>query len=202
MDNKSRRSFALGVSVTILGLMLTIFASGCATPAPHAASVRFITDNNDMLRDYFTRRGVAVKTSADGLLNEIENTPASRDAILRYVSFLRQWMDASVANMANVSTTRDAQGDPNPYRRQVIRLSDTGEFTLDHDSSPPRLVLDLKHPDARADGYVAMPDIDLHTEMTNAMTAAKDYELAQAILAKLDPHLALAWPTPIPFQKP
>jgi flagellar basal-body rod protein FlgC len=46
-------------------------------------------------------------------------------------------------------------------------------------ADPPdkvRLVFDPSHPDANEDGYVAMPDIDIITEMVDLMSATRAYE--------------------------
>jgi flagellar basal-body rod protein FlgC len=40
----------------------------------------------------------------------------------------------------------------------------------------PRMIFDPSHPDANADGYVAMPDIDIITEMVDLMSASRAYE--------------------------
>jgi len=39
-----------------------------------------------------------------------------------------------------------------------------------------RMIYDPSHPDANEDGYVAMPDIDIITEMVNLMSATRAYE--------------------------
>ncbi len=44
------------------------------------------------------------------------------------------------------------------------------------DSRPPKMVYDPAHPDADANGYVAMPNINVIEEMTNMITATRAYE--------------------------
>jgi flagellar basal-body rod protein FlgC len=44
------------------------------------------------------------------------------------------------------------------------------------DATPPREVLDPSHPDADAEGYVAFPNLDLVTEMTDMLSASRAYE--------------------------
>ena len=44
------------------------------------------------------------------------------------------------------------------------------------DSRPPKMVYDPSHPDADANGYVAMPNINVVEEMTNMITATRAYE--------------------------
>jgi flagellar basal-body rod protein FlgC len=44
------------------------------------------------------------------------------------------------------------------------------------DKTAPRMVYDPSHPDANADGYVAMPNINIVTEMVNMISASRAFE--------------------------
>jgi flagellar basal-body rod protein FlgC len=104
-------------------------------------------------------------------------------------------MDVIANNIANTETTRTADGQP--YKRQQVvfapimsamssPLAASGSNSAPEegvqvaavvaDERPPRMVYDPSHPDANADGYVAYPDIDLVTEMTDMMSATRAYE--------------------------
>lgn len=104
-------------------------------------------------------------------------------------------MDIISNNIANINTTRTPQG--GPYQRQMpIFESRLKELMLDlpvprenqalgegvrvaaivQDSAPPLLVFDPKHPDANADGYVAMPNINIVNEMVDMISATRAYE--------------------------
>ncbi|MFH0920775.1 MAG: flagellar basal body rod protein FlgC [Fibrobacterota bacterium] len=48
--------------------------------------------------------------------------------------------------------------------------------SIQEDTAPPRLVYDPSHPDANADGYVAMPNVNVIQEMTDMITATRAYE--------------------------
>ena len=61
-----------------------------------------------------------------------------------------------------------AQGDPSSAA--VVETSEA------QDSTPPRKVYDPSHPDADADGYVAMPNINIVTEMVNMISASRAFE--------------------------
>jgi flagellar basal-body rod protein FlgC len=61
-----------------------------------------------------------------------------------------------------------AQGDPSTAA--VVETSEA------QDSTPPRMVYDPSHPDADADGYVAMPNINIVTEMVNMISASRAFE--------------------------
>jgi flagellar basal-body rod protein FlgC len=102
-------------------------------------------------------------------------------------------LDVISNNIANVNTTRTVDG--GPYRRQFVvfepRPGDgsfsgmmTRQFQLNgvkvtgikKDDSPLRMIYEPGHPDADADGYVKMPNINIITEMVDMMTASRAYE--------------------------
>jgi len=47
----------------------------------------------------------------------------------------------------------------------------------------PRLVLDPNHPDAREDGYVVFPDINIVTEMVDMISASRAYEANATVMS-------------------
>ena len=97
-------------------------------------------------------------------------------------------MDTISANIANANTTRDAQGRPNPYQRRFAVFAPGDGHggngvhvrTVGQDNREGRLVLDPGHPDTIESGplagYVRMPNVDLATEMVNAVEASRSYE--------------------------
>jgi len=48
--------------------------------------------------------------------------------------------------------------------------------SIQKDSSPPRMVFDPGHPDANAEGYVAMPNVNVVNEMVDLISASRAYE--------------------------
>lgn len=93
------------------------------------------------------------------------------------------------SNLANARTTRTPDGGPYKRRAPVFvaepvqsfdsalasELSDVRvERIVEIDAQ--RMVFDPKHPDADAEGFVAMPDIDVVAEMVDLMTASRSYE--------------------------
>lgn len=106
-------------------------------------------------------------------------------------------MDTIANNLANVNTTRTERG--GPYRRQMPifasrylaeAMRDGGRFRgagvrvlgIVEDSDPPKLVYDPAHPDANADGYVEMPNVNVVTEMVDMIGASRAYEANIAAL--------------------
>lgn len=97
----------------------------------------------------------------------------------------RAFLDTVAGNMANAYVTRRSDGKPGPYLRRVALLAagdGSGgpgvhvQSVVEDTKSRPRLVKDPGHPDANADGYVAYPNVDMSTEMVNAMVAVRAYE--------------------------
>ncbi|MBV8748806.1 MAG: flagellar basal body rod protein FlgC [Candidatus Eremiobacteraeota bacterium] len=107
-------------------------------------------------------------------------------------------MDTIANNIANVNTTRTAEG--GPFKRQLVVYAQkndpnaTQPGSLDgdadpaasqagvevvgivNDPSPDRLVYDPTHPDADANGYVHMPNVEVVKEMVDMMAASRAYE--------------------------
>ena len=98
----------------------------------------------------------------------------------------RMRMDVTSANLANADTTRGADG--KPYQRQEVVLQAGGGPSFGDvlsgvqvagivpDQSPGRRVYDPGHPDADAQGYVTLPNVNTVTEMTDLITESRGYE--------------------------
>ena len=105
-------------------------------------------------------------------------------------------MDVISENMANSSTTRTENG--GSYRRKLVVLQTQGEdqsrfrrifqnqlqqvgqgvqvAQVAEDPSDFTPVYDPTHPDANADGYVMMPNVDPVKETVDMMAATRAYE--------------------------
>jgi flagellar basal-body rod protein FlgC len=93
----------------------------------------------------------------------------------------RTRMDIMASNIANASTTQDAQGQPNPYRRRfaVIAAGQPG------DSSRPGVhVKEIKQDmspfipkwDEDKHQFVMYPNVDPTVEFVNSIEASRAYE--------------------------
>lgn len=107
-------------------------------------------------------------------------------------------MDVISSNIANAETTRAriVNGEAVPYRRKTVVL-EPGQASFDQllkaqvtgqafqgvkvgkvqeDRSPLKLVYNPNHPDANAEGYVYMPNVDITREMVDMISASRSYE--------------------------
>ena len=101
-------------------------------------------------------------------------------------------MDTIAGNIANADTTRTENG--GPYRRKVAVFQENLNRELDNfdgtnfngagikavgiaeDTSPFKVVYSPSSPDADADGYVRMPNVDILDEMVDMISASRAYE--------------------------
>jgi flagellar basal-body rod protein FlgC len=111
-------------------------------------------------------------------------------------------MDVTAENLANAQSTRAADGQP--YRRKEVVLqavdgqsgfadalaaangaaptTSNGQVpgvkvaAITEDPTPGHRVYDPSHPDADANGYVTMPNVDTVTEMVDLMSEQRSYE--------------------------
>ncbi|MEZ6062785.1 MAG: flagellar basal body rod protein FlgC [Planctomycetaceae bacterium] len=104
----------------------------------------------------------------------------------------RMRMEVAANNIANARSTRSVNG--GPYRRQqVVFAAQMDRFLLPGNAGQPNLggvrvvgtqadnsplpqIYDPGHPDANADGYVLMPNVNLPHEMVDLVTASRAYE--------------------------
>jgi flagellar basal-body rod protein FlgC len=103
----------------------------------------------------------------------------------------RARMEVAVSNLANAESTRGPDGQP--YRRRAVVLETApvdGERVFDvqaqpdgvrvagivEDQTPFRRRYEPSHPDADADGFVAVPNVDVPEEMVDMLGAARAYQ--------------------------
>lgn len=109
-------------------------------------------------------------------------------------------MDVISSNIANAETTRAhiSNGEVVPYRRKVVVMepqknsfenilqsqmsgsNGVGQGVkvgaIREDQSPLKPVFNPTHPDANAEGYVYMPNVDITKEMIDMISASRSYE--------------------------
>lgn len=108
-------------------------------------------------------------------------------------------MDVISSNIANAETTRakTENGEAVPYKRKLVELkTSTTSFkdmlqakmsgeevqqgvvvaSIEEDTAPLKTVYNPTHPDANAEGYVSMPNVDITKEMVDLISASRSYE--------------------------
>jgi len=107
-------------------------------------------------------------------------------------------MDVTAENLANAQTTKGADGQPYRRKEVVLREISQGGFgaqltaamgtgaksrpggvevaEIASDQTAGKMVYDPSHPDANAQGYVQMPNVDTVTEMVDLIDSSRAYE--------------------------
>ena len=108
----------------------------------------------------------------------------------------RRRMNIIASNLANVNSTKSVNGAPYRRRDLLIRADRTVSqpfgtlmnnlgfpdppgvkaVKVVEDHRPARQMYDPQHPDANAQGFVQMPDINTIEEMVNLISASRAYE--------------------------
>jgi flagellar basal-body rod protein FlgC len=103
----------------------------------------------------------------------------------------RTRIEAAVSNMANAESTRGPDGQP--YRRRDVLLAADHTSSFDNalgkagaigvrvagvveDQAPFRTRYEPSHPDADAQGFVKLPNIDPQNEMVDLIGATRAYQ--------------------------
>ena len=122
------------------------------------------------------------------------------------LSAQRVRMDVIGSNIANMDSTRAANGD-GPYRRKVVYFADGARAPQfadmmarfdgrqnngvvltavgEDDFTPNRIVHNPAHPDADEEGYVELPNVNLVDEMTDLTSANRSYQANATVLNSL-----------------
>ncbi len=124
-----------------------------------------------------------------GLLSAIDISASGLNA-------QRRRLEVISSNLANANTTRTVEG--GPYRRKDLvfeaapvsesfnstldsALGSSGEASVEvtgiyEDETPPIKKYDPSHPDADAEGFVLMPNVNPIEEMINMISATRSFE--------------------------
>ena len=108
-------------------------------------------------------------------------------------------MEVISQNIANANTTKAENGEP--YRRQLVHfesilrkqmgqpnnvasnnLSQVEATKIIEDSRPFPEVYQPGHPDANKDGMVQYPNVHIHEEMADMISASRAYEANMAVI--------------------
>jgi flagellar basal-body rod protein FlgC len=123
------------------------------------------------------------------------------------LSVERARIEVAVSNMANADSTRSTDGQP--YRRRDVMLTADPIESFDsvlgkasatgvkvagiiEDQTPFRKRYEPSHPDADADGFVSLPNVDSSEEMVDMLGAARAYQANLAAIGMIKDMVAKA----------
>jgi flagellar basal-body rod protein FlgC len=137
----------------------------------------------------------------------MSNLSAALSASATALGVERTRIEVAVSNIANAESTRGINGQP--YRRRDVVLSEDPIASFDNvlgqasasgvkvagivqDNSPFRRRYEPGHPDADADGFVSLPNVDTSSEMVDMLGAARAYQANLAAIGLIKDMVAKA----------
>ena len=104
----------------------------------------------------------------------------------------RARIEVAVSNLANAESTRSPNGEPYRRRDVVLSAEQVSPFAgslqaaatatgvkvaaVVEDTAPFKMRYEPSHPDADADGFVALPNVEPAEEMVDMLSAARAYQ--------------------------
>lgn len=103
----------------------------------------------------------------------------------------RARIEVAVSNLANAESTHGPDGQPYRRRDVVLRAEPVNPFDaamgrsgaigvqvadIREDTEPFRVRYEPSHPDANAQGFVSVPNVDVPEEMVDMLSAARAYQ--------------------------
>jgi flagellar basal-body rod protein FlgC len=97
-------------------------------------------------------------------------------------------MDVAASNLANAQTTRSQANPGQPYQEEAVvfqaqrmgpdpAAQGVSAVAIVNPARPNMRVYDPGNPDADDQGFVVYPNVDVSTEMTDMMGAARSYQV-------------------------
>lgn len=101
-----------------------------------------------------------------------------------------QRMNVTASNLANAQSVAGPDGQPYRAKQVVFEVAappgqEIGGVQVSgvvEDPAPPKMVYDPRSPHANAQGYVAMPNVNVVEEMTNMISASRSYQANVEVL--------------------
>ena len=112
----------------------------------------------------------------------------------------RMRIEVAVSNLANAESTRGPDGQPYKRRDVVLQTATVQDFDASlgrasavgvevaavvEDQGPARRRYEPSHPDADADGFVLLPNVDQPQEMVDMLGAARAYQANLAAIGMI-----------------
>ena len=101
-----------------------------------------------------------------------------------------QRMNVTASNLANADSVAGPDGQPYRARQVVFEMAPPGGQAIGgvrvarviEDPSPLRMLHDPKNPNANAEGYVTLSNVNVVEEMVNMISASRSYQANVEVL--------------------
>jgi flagellar basal-body rod protein FlgC len=164
------------------------FSSSTATPA--AASEEPITIHADLPWSEHHLKALGISVEHSGTKTVISccgDAKKLSTAFAKVLQVLRMRLALHDQNLRNADKVRDADGKLSPYRRKVLTINAQGDPVEGDDPSPFPKTYKLGDPNADAEGFVVLPNVNRAVELSEFQSARDEYKMIKAAAERLDP---------------
>ena len=146
--------------------------------------------------------GIPVEHSTGHTTLMMDGDPHKLSAALaKVLQVLRVRMSLHEQNLRNADRLRDADNRLNPYRRKTLTIDAQGEAVEGDDPAPFPKTFKPGDPNADAEGFINLPNVNRAVETAEFQAAREEYKLIRAAAERLEPHSIFPDPPNIPVKE-
>lgn len=143
--------------------------------------------------------GIPVEHSAGHTTLMMDGDPRKLAAALaKVLQVLRLRLSIHDQNLRNADRVRDADNRLNPYRRKTITIDPQGEAVEGEDPAPFPKTFKPGDPNADAEGFISLPNVNRAVETAEFQAAREEYKLLRAAAERLEPRSIFPEPPALP----
>ncbi|HYF50410.1 MAG TPA: hypothetical protein VEJ63_13455 [Planctomycetota bacterium] len=165
-------------------------ASVIAAPASNNLNGAPIVIHADLpwSADHLKALGIGVERTPAKTVIAATEPEALNVALVKVLGVLRLRMGIHDQNLRNAERIRDAENRINPYRRKTIKIGPQGEAVEALDPAPFPKNFKPGDPNADAEGFVLLPNVNRTVETAEFQAAIEEYRLVRSVLERLSPN--------------
>ncbi|MFH0938673.1 MAG: hypothetical protein V1899_05270 [Planctomycetota bacterium] len=147
--------------------------------------------------EHFKALGLIVNRAPGRLTLVVENdSEVIVAAGLKVLLVLRQRIGIHEQNLRNAGQIRDENNRINPYRRKILKIGPQGEAVEGLDNAALQKTYKPGDPNADADGFILLPNVNRVVEIAELQAAVEEYKLVRAVIERLAPQQIFPDPSP------
>jgi flagellar basal-body rod protein FlgC len=119
-------------------------------------------------------------------------------ALAKVLQVLRLRLSIHEQNLRNADRVRDTDNRLNPYRRKTLTIDAQGEAVEGEDPAPFPKTFKPGDPNADAEGFISLPNVNRAVETAEFQAAREEYKLLRAAAERLEPRSIFPEPPALP----
>ena len=126
------------------------------------------------------------------------NNEELTSALTKVLQVLQLRLSIHEQNLRNAERIRDAENRINPYRRKTLKIGTHGEAVEGLDPAPFPKTFKLGDPNADAEGFVSLPNVNRSVETAEFQATVEEYKLVRTLLERISSRIVFPDPPQLP----